>query len=77
MPYLFHKLPTAIIGDGDPIWAPKGRPDVDWECEIGVVIGRPARYVTADEAKDHIFGYTIEIDVSDRGGRGDETSFTT
>lgn len=72
MPYLFHKLPTAIIGDGDPIWAPKGRPDVDWECEIGVVIGRPARYVTADEAKDHIFGYTIEIDISDRGGRGDE-----
>jgi 2-keto-4-pentenoate hydratase/2-oxohepta-3-ene-1,7-dioic acid hydratase in catechol pathway len=71
-PYLFHKLPTAIIGDGDAIWEPKGRPDVDWECEIGVVIGRPARYVTADEAKDHIFGYTIEIDVSDRGGRGDE-----
>lgn len=72
MPYLFHKLPTAIIGDGDPIWAPKGRPDVDWECEIGVVIGRPARYVTKEDAKDHIFGYTIEIDVSDRGGRGDE-----
>ncbi|HSF15948.1 MAG TPA: fumarylacetoacetate hydrolase family protein [Vicinamibacteria bacterium] len=72
MPYLFHKLPSAIIGDGDAIWAPKGRPNVDWECEIGVVIGRPARYVTKDEAKDHIFGYTIEIDVSDRGGRGDE-----
>jgi 2-keto-4-pentenoate hydratase/2-oxohepta-3-ene-1,7-dioic acid hydratase in catechol pathway len=72
MPYLFHKLPTAIIGDGDPIWAPKGRPNIDWECEIGVVIGRPARYVTVDEAKNHIFGYTIEIDMSDRGGRGDE-----
>jgi 2-keto-4-pentenoate hydratase/2-oxohepta-3-ene-1,7-dioic acid hydratase in catechol pathway len=73
IPYLFHKSTTnAVIGDGDPIIMPRGRPNLDWECELGVVIGQPAQHVTAARAKDHIFGYTIEIDVSSRGGRGDE-----
>jgi 2-keto-4-pentenoate hydratase/2-oxohepta-3-ene-1,7-dioic acid hydratase in catechol pathway len=72
-PYLFHKSRTnAVIGTGDPIIMPKGRPKLDWECELAAVIGRPAKYVTAAQAKDHIFGFTIEVDVSDRGGRGDD-----
>ncbi len=73
-PYLFIKTSSAssVIGHGDPIVMPKGRPDLDWECEFGVVIGRPAKNVSADQAKDHIFGYTIELDMSSRGGRGDE-----
>jgi len=73
-PYLFIKTTgaAAVIGNGDPIIMPKGRPDLDWECELGVVIGKPAKHVTAAQAKDYIFGYTIELDMSSRGGRGDE-----
>ncbi len=70
VPYLFLK-PTlgAIIGTGDDIVLPRGRDKIDWECELGVVIGRPAKYVTAARAADYIFGYTIILDMSDRGGR--------
>ncbi|HSL23843.1 MAG TPA: fumarylacetoacetate hydrolase family protein [Vicinamibacterales bacterium] len=73
-PYLFLK-PTlgAIVGNGDDIVLPRGRDKIDWECELAVVIGRPAKYVTAAQAKDYIFGYTIELDMSDRGGRPGET----
>ena len=49
-----------------------GRDQVDWECELGVVIGRTRRRVPAGQANDYIFGYTMENDVSDRGGRGDD-----
>jgi 2-keto-4-pentenoate hydratase/2-oxohepta-3-ene-1,7-dioic acid hydratase in catechol pathway len=73
-PYLFLK-PTlgAIIGQGDDIVLPKGRDRTDWECEIGVVIGKPAKYVPAAQAKDYVFGYTIQLDMSDRGLRPGET----
>jgi 2-keto-4-pentenoate hydratase/2-oxohepta-3-ene-1,7-dioic acid hydratase in catechol pathway len=72
-PYLFLK-PTvgAIIGNGDDFIIPKGRDRIDWECEIGVVIAKPAKYVPAAQAKDYIFGYTIQLDMSDRGGRPGE-----
>lgn len=72
-PYLFLK-PTvgAIVGNGDDIILPKGRDRIDWEVEIGVVIGKPAKYVPAAQAKDYIFGYTISLDMSDRGGRPGE-----
>jgi len=71
VPYLFLKPPSAVIGTGDPILLPRNRPKIDWECELAAVIGQPAKYATAAQAKDHIFGYTIELDMSDRGGRGD------
>jgi 2-keto-4-pentenoate hydratase/2-oxohepta-3-ene-1,7-dioic acid hydratase in catechol pathway len=70
-PYVFLKSPTAIIADGEAIRVPRGRTQVDWECELGVVVGRTARYVTAAQAADYIFGYTMEMDVSDREARGD------
>jgi 2-keto-4-pentenoate hydratase/2-oxohepta-3-ene-1,7-dioic acid hydratase in catechol pathway len=70
-PYLFLKAPSAVIADGESIRIPRGRIEIDWECELGVVIGRQARYVPAGKAGDVIFGYTIQNDVSDRGGRGD------
>ena len=59
-PYVFLK-PTvgAIIGNGDDIIMPRGRDRIDWECEIGVVIGKRAKYVPAAQAADYIFGYTI------------------
>jgi 2-keto-4-pentenoate hydratase/2-oxohepta-3-ene-1,7-dioic acid hydratase in catechol pathway len=70
-PYMFIKLPSAVIGDGEAIRLPSGRTQIDWECELGVVIGRRASRVSIDRANDFIFGYTLENDVSDRGGRGD------
>jgi 2-keto-4-pentenoate hydratase/2-oxohepta-3-ene-1,7-dioic acid hydratase in catechol pathway len=73
-PYLFLK-PTlgAVVGNGDDIVLPRGRDRIDWECEIGVVIGKAAKYVTKAQARDYIFGYTISLDMSDRGGRPGET----
>ena len=70
VPYLFIK-PTrgAVIGDGDNVVIPYGRDRVDWEVELGIVIGRAARDVPADKAAEHIFGYMVTVDVSDRGGR--------
>ena len=70
VPYLFYKTTRgAIIGHGDEVVIPHGRDRTDWEVELGVVIGRTARYVTADQARNYVFGYTIHNDVSDRGGR--------
>lgn len=70
-PYLFQKSPTVVIGANDPIVMPRGRTNIDFECEFDIVIGRPAKYVAVANAADYIFGYTVQIDVSDRGGRGD------
>jgi 2-keto-4-pentenoate hydratase/2-oxohepta-3-ene-1,7-dioic acid hydratase in catechol pathway len=70
VPYLFLK-PTrgAVVGDGDNVIIPYGRDRVDWEVELGIVIGRTAKYVPAGKAAEHIFGYMVTVDVSDRGGR--------
>lgn len=70
-PYMFMKSVAAIIADGEAIRLPPGRTQVDWECEMGVVVGRPAARVPVADAADYIFGYTLQNDVSDRGGRGD------
>jgi 2-keto-4-pentenoate hydratase/2-oxohepta-3-ene-1,7-dioic acid hydratase in catechol pathway len=70
-PYLFIKSPTTVIGATDDVVIPRGREQIDWECEFSVVVGKPAKNVSVASAADHIFGYSIQIDVSDRGGRGD------
>jgi 2,4-diketo-3-deoxy-L-fuconate hydrolase len=70
-PYLFPKLPAALTSDGDPIKLPPGRTQIDWECELAVVIGRTADHVSPEQAATNIFGYTLQNDVSDRAGRGD------
>lgn len=70
-PYVFLKMANTIIADGEAIRMPPGRPNMDWECELAVVVGRPASRVAVEDAEDYIFGYTLENDVSDRGGRGD------
>ena len=70
VPYLFQKPSRgAVVGNGDPIVIPYGRDRTDWEVELGAVIGRAAKYVSADDAQDYVFGYIVSIDVSDRGGR--------
>jgi 2,4-didehydro-3-deoxy-L-rhamnonate hydrolase len=70
-PYLFQKSPSVVSGAADPIVMPRGRTNIDFECEFDIVIGKPAKYVPIASAADYIFGYTVQIDVSDRGGRGD------
>jgi 2-keto-4-pentenoate hydratase/2-oxohepta-3-ene-1,7-dioic acid hydratase in catechol pathway len=70
VPYLFYKTTRGgIIGHNDEVVLPHGRDRIDWEVELGVVIGRTARYVPAAQARHYVFGYTIHNDVSDRGGR--------
>jgi 2-keto-4-pentenoate hydratase/2-oxohepta-3-ene-1,7-dioic acid hydratase in catechol pathway len=70
VPYLFLKPSKgAVIGTGEPVVIPHGRDRIDWEVELGTVIGRAARYVPASKAQDYVFGYVVSIDISDRGGR--------
>ena len=66
-PLVFAKFPTAVIGDGADIrWDPALTQQVDWEAELGVVIGVTARNVSVDEALGHVLGYTCLNDVSAR-----------
>jgi 2-keto-4-pentenoate hydratase/2-oxohepta-3-ene-1,7-dioic acid hydratase in catechol pathway len=70
VPYLFIKPSRGVvIGNGSPIVIPYGRDRIDWEVELGAVIGKTAKYVSANEAEDHVFGYMVTMDISDRGGR--------
>ena len=70
VPYLFLKPSRgAVIGNGDAVVIPYGRDRTDWEVELATVIGRTAKYVTATDARDYIFGYMVSLDISDRGGR--------
>lgn len=70
VPYLFLK-PTrgAIVGDGDDIIMPYGRDEIEYEVEMAIVFGKAGKYVSASRAYDHVFGYMVAMDVSDRGGR--------
>jgi 2-keto-4-pentenoate hydratase/2-oxohepta-3-ene-1,7-dioic acid hydratase in catechol pathway len=66
LPYCFNKLPTAVAGPTDPLIIPAMSAKVDWECELAVVIGRPARHVSLAEAPSCIAGYAIANDVTAR-----------
>ena len=70
VPYLFLK-PTrgAIIGSGEDIVMPFGRDRIEWEVEMAIVFGRAGKYISASRAYDHVFGYMVAMDISDRGGR--------
>ena len=65
-PMLFHLPSTAICNPGDDIVYPRQGRVVHYEGELAVVIGKPARRVSAERALDHVFGYTIGNDVSER-----------
>ena len=74
-PVLFAKSPrSTIIDPGEPYYIPPGRERIDWEGEMAIIIGTPAYLVSADDAHDYVFGYSIMYDVSDRGGRTREVS---
>lgn len=66
-PVVFLKAPNAVIGAYDDVPIPRGCTKTDWEVELAVVIGRPARYLgSAASALDYVAGYTISNDVSER-----------
>ncbi|MFI1743282.1 fumarylacetoacetate hydrolase family protein [Thalassobellus sediminis] len=65
-PVLFFKATSAIVGPNDDIMIPKGSTKTDWEVELSVVIGKKASYVEEDDVFDHIAGYVLHNDVSER-----------
>jgi 2-keto-4-pentenoate hydratase/2-oxohepta-3-ene-1,7-dioic acid hydratase in catechol pathway len=68
-PYVFAKSPRSCIIDPDAaFFIPPGRDRIDWEGELALVIGKPAKGVSLANAVDYIFGYSVMYDVSDRGG---------
>jgi 2-keto-4-pentenoate hydratase/2-oxohepta-3-ene-1,7-dioic acid hydratase in catechol pathway len=65
-PILFMKATSAICGPNDGILIPRGSQKTDWEVELGVVIGKPARYVEKADALSHVAGYCVVNDLSER-----------
>jgi len=65
-PIVFHKTLSCMQGAGDDIMLPKNSAKTDWECELGIVIGTRARYVTKKAAPGHVAGYVLVNDVSER-----------
>ena len=65
-PVVFMKATSSIVGPDDDVVLPRGSTHGDWEVELGVVIGREAKYVSEAEALDYVAGYTIVNDVSER-----------
>ena len=65
-PILFFKANSAIVGPHDDVVMPRGSTQTDWEVELGVVIGKTAKYVSKADAMAHVAGYCIVNDVSER-----------
>ena len=65
-PVVFMKATTCINGPYDDIIQPKGSTKLDWEAELGIVIGSKAQYVSEDKALEHVAGYCVVNDVSER-----------
>lgn len=65
-PIIFMKASSAICGPNDPIIIPRGSEKTDWEVELAVVIGKPAKYVSETDALEHVAGYSVTNDVSER-----------
>lgn len=65
-PVVFSKAPSSLCGPNDPIPFRQDMTKLDWEVELGIVVGRPAYHVSEADALDHVFGYTVVNDVSER-----------
>jgi 2,4-diketo-3-deoxy-L-fuconate hydrolase len=72
-PVIFMKATSAIVGPNDDVIQPRGSTKLDWEVELGVVIGSTARYVSEDRALEHVAGYCVINDVSERAFQIDGT----
>ena len=65
-PVIFFKSTSAICGPNDPVIIPKGSEKTDWEVELAIIIGKKASYVSQDAAVDHLAGYCLHNDYSER-----------
>lgn len=65
-PVIFMKATSAIVGPNDDVRIPRGSEKTDWEVELGVVIGKTAKYVSEADALDYVAGYCVSHDVSER-----------
>jgi 2-keto-4-pentenoate hydratase/2-oxohepta-3-ene-1,7-dioic acid hydratase in catechol pathway len=65
-PIIFMKATSAIVGPDDTVRIPRGSEKTDWEVELGVVIGKKAKYVSEADALDYVAGYCVSHDVSER-----------
>src|SRR4051812_45766541 len=65
-PIIFMKATSCIVGPDDDVVIPRGSQKTDWEVELGVVIGKPAKYVTEQDAMAHVAGYCLINDISER-----------
>ncbi len=65
-PVIFMKATSAICGPNDDVHIPRGSEKTDWEVELGVVIGKTAKYVSEADAMDYVAGYCVSHDVSER-----------
>ena len=65
-PIMFFKATSAVIGANDDVIIPKNSVKSDWEVELGIVIGKEAKYITENQSQDHIAGYCVVNDLSER-----------
>jgi len=65
-PIIFNKWTSAVIGPNDDIQVPRGSVKTDWEVELGVIIGEPGSYIDEANAMDHVAGFCVINDVSER-----------
>ena len=65
-PIVFMKATSCIVGPNDDVVIPKNSKKTDWEVEIAFVVGKEAKYIKEEDAQDHIFGYCLVNDVSER-----------
>ncbi|WP_439528379.1 fumarylacetoacetate hydrolase family protein [Pannonibacter sp.] len=65
-PIVFNKWTSAVVGPDDAIEIPRGSQKTDWEVELGVVIGKGGKYIEEKDALDHVAGYCVVNDVSER-----------
>ena len=65
-PIVFIKANSCINGPNDNVFIPKKSKKTDWEIELGIIIGKKTQYITEDKSLDHIFGYCIVNDISER-----------
>jgi 2,4-diketo-3-deoxy-L-fuconate hydrolase len=65
-PVIFMKATSSLAGPNDPVMIPKGSTKLDWEVELAFIIGKEARYVSKDSANEHVAGYALHNDYSER-----------
>jgi len=65
-PVIFFKATSAVVGPNDDVIIPRNSVKSDWEVELGVIIGKEAKYISEDESQDHIAGYCVVNDLSER-----------